>query len=363
MEKITLIIPTYNRPDFLRRILAYYADKSLKYKIIVVDSSSDENREKNKEIIGFFHNLSVDFYHYQSDVHPNDKIFRVLGNVSSEYCVICADDDFITLKGIESAMSFLEKNPDFTCVHGNYLQFRLRNDRNKQPKFFWKELYSCKSLTSEDPVERIQHYFPDCCPTFYAVHRTSFLSIIFKEYMDHDLGGAFGELLLSSLTLAHGKVKCMDSIYAFRDKGNLPEPCKLEYFHNVKDYLENGTYLEKHSMFQNCLVRHLSKNSKLSGDELKKILDDSMSSYIKRYHENTPQKILYFMNYFRFPLGIIQMARKIYGRVFIPMKSEIPESTYHDDTREIKKYVIKYAVSTYSEDTLNTVRTTKNPAQ
>jgi len=52
----TIIIPTYNRPDYLRRILSYYNEYGRDYNIIVADSSSDENKKMNKETISLLSN-------------------------------------------------------------------------------------------------------------------------------------------------------------------------------------------------------------------------------------------------------------------------------------------------------------------
>ena len=45
----TIIIPTYNRSDYLRRILSYYNE-------YVADSSSDETKKMNKETISSLSN-------------------------------------------------------------------------------------------------------------------------------------------------------------------------------------------------------------------------------------------------------------------------------------------------------------------
>ena len=46
---ITILIPTYNRPGYLKRMLGYYNDFGVVYNIIVADGSSDEIKMVNKE--------------------------------------------------------------------------------------------------------------------------------------------------------------------------------------------------------------------------------------------------------------------------------------------------------------------------
>ena len=52
-EIYTIIIPTYNRPKYLERILSYYNGFKENYNIIVADSSLNENKEINKKMFYF----------------------------------------------------------------------------------------------------------------------------------------------------------------------------------------------------------------------------------------------------------------------------------------------------------------------
>lgn len=58
---ITILIPTYNRPEYLKRVLGYYADYQVACDIIVADSSSDENKELNRGAISSFSNIDISY--------------------------------------------------------------------------------------------------------------------------------------------------------------------------------------------------------------------------------------------------------------------------------------------------------------
>ncbi len=59
MKNLTLVIPTYNRPQFLQRILEYYNNCKVHFKIIVVDSSTPLNKKLNKKISAFLPKLDI----------------------------------------------------------------------------------------------------------------------------------------------------------------------------------------------------------------------------------------------------------------------------------------------------------------
>jgi len=126
----TIIIPTYNRPKYLERILSYYNGFEENYNIIIADSSSDKNKKINKKIISLFSNLKIlclNNYSYKINLYY--KIADTLNYVNTKYSVLCADDDFIITNGLSQSVAFLEKNSDFSVVEqGRFISFYIKNN-------------------------------------------------------------------------------------------------------------------------------------------------------------------------------------------------------------------------------------------
>jgi hypothetical protein len=51
-SRYTLVIPTFNRPAHLRRLLGYMAARRFEYPIRVLDSSGDDALAQNRETVG-----------------------------------------------------------------------------------------------------------------------------------------------------------------------------------------------------------------------------------------------------------------------------------------------------------------------
>ena len=101
MSNFSLIIPTYNRPNRLRRLLDYHNKYGKNFKIIIGDTSTDENKLQNKKNISVFSNLDILYLdHYSSKVNPFHKFADMVNYVKKKYCVLCVDGDFIILNGI-----------------------------------------------------------------------------------------------------------------------------------------------------------------------------------------------------------------------------------------------------------------------
>ena len=238
IPKFTIIIPTYNRSKYLKRILNYYNKYERNFKIIVADSSSDENKRVNKKNISLLSFLDIQYIDkYASKINPYDKWCNVLNYVKTKYALFCADDDFIIPNGIKKSIDFLEKNADFSCAQGHYISFYLGNNLQKK-EFVFKPSYTYyNSITSDNVKDRLFSNFVNYMQTIYAVHRTNLLKMIFEESAKYTNDNRFGELLASMLDLVYGKVKKLDILYSAREVivGSDGQRDK-----NMKDFIRDG---------------------------------------------------------------------------------------------------------------------------
>lgn len=353
----TIIIPTYNRPGYLRRILNYYNGYGENYNIIVADSSSDENKRINKKNISSVSNLNILYLNnYSTGINPTHKITDALNYVNTKYCVFCADDDFITPNGIKQSVEFLEKNPDFTVAHGYYISFYLKTDDRKKQKFCWQPIYPYKSITFPDAKSRLNFHSSNyTIPTFYGVHRTDFLKMIYKETTKFTDDYRFGELLPSMLTLVYGKMKHLDVFYAARENipGSTGQNCE-----NLSDFIKACTYDEKYAKFRDCLATHLTKKSQLDLEEAKSVIDDAMAAYMRRYISNKThykgiliQKMANILDNLRLPNWVDDRIRTSYSRLFVPKQRNVfpifsdTSSKHYDDFNKIRLQVLSYSKS------------------
>ena len=138
MINCNIIIPTFNRPAYLRRVLSYYDSLEKKLKVIIADSSSNENKALNRSIISSISNLDIQYVDtYSTQINPHHKMADMVNYAQERYCVFCADDDFVTPNGIKQSVDFLEKNPDFAVAQGQYIAFYLEGEAGKKQKFYW----------------------------------------------------------------------------------------------------------------------------------------------------------------------------------------------------------------------------------
>lgn len=330
-NKVTVIIPTFNRCIHLRRILSYYQLYVPDVKILIADASSNYNQETNGKFISSFSNSNILHLNYPSDIAPLLKYRDAMDHVNTQYIVFCADDDFITPNGIDQSVDFLEKNPDYTVAHGYYIDYE--QDKIKRQQFSWFPLYFCPSVTLPDVVERFRTHFLNYYPTFYGVHRTDFMKMIFDETEKHTDDEIFAELLPSMLSAIYGKLKRLDLFYAAREYSGTSGGATTK---KIPQFIEEGTYEYKYVRFRDCLKHHLLANSNLTEVQTVKVIDDTMHMYcsISEWRSHKQEEKL--------------KALSIYDKLFLPSEKlkerlrsflEEPSSKYYDDFDKIRKHV------------------------
>lgn len=349
----TLVIPTYNRYPFLLRLLRFYKSYNYPFKIIVLDSSSD--LLELEELKSLLAHERITYQDFDSNIFPDEKIARGLEYVKTPYAALCADDDFITLNGINQSVAFLEKNPDFTVAHGHYISFWIKTGKKAKQQFCWQPIYPYKSILFSDEKSRLHFHFSNYCPNFYAVYRTDFLKMILKETIKFADEPVFGELLLSMLALIYGKMKRLDVLYAARE--NIPGSAATTY-ENLKDFIRAGTYDEKYARFRDCLAMHLSRKSQLNTEESKSVVDESMAAYMGKYFGPTNYKDVLInktrdiLDYLRLPDWIHDGIRSMYRKLFLSKQFrlndflsslDVPSSKYYNDFNTIRSHVLSYS--------------------
>lgn len=360
ISKCTILIPTFNRPEYLRRILSYYNGFEENYNIIVADSSSDESKLVNKKNMSTFLNLDIQHIDkYPLKIETSHKINDALNYVNAKYCVFCADDDFIIPNGIRQSVSFLENNSDFSCAHGHYISFCLRATKKGRQQFLFRFLYPSKQINFPEARYRLFYHLSNYqIPTFYAVHRTDLVKIIFKDTVKFTDDCRFGELLPTMLTLIYGKMKMLDVLYSVREKNYcLVRPVRKSF----NNFIKIGTYDRKYNKFKNCLAEHLIKNSRMNSDEAKELIDKAMTEFLSKYYPKNfkhffVSKMNNFFNPLNLPEPIDRNIRMLYRKIFTTkdhfnelkeMNNFIkiiknPHSKYFNDFEKISNHLSLY---------------------
>ena len=265
-SNLTLIVPTYDRPELLEKTLAFVC-KLTDMPIIVADGSSGSTSQKNSDIcrrVG--HNIKYFCQPVAEDPigKTNNYRARVLEAVSlveTPYVAMCADDDLILPGFAQRCAEFLDDNPDYIACHGSYLGF----SKSLTGLDINTIVYDGPSIDGSEVATRLMQLYSNYEATFYAVYRTAVQKKLL-ECMPSDLERFLMlETTQSAATAISGKVKRLEGIYYLRNLGVPPHARDVEGWNQwmAQDFPE----------FYACFTKHRERMLALASRQAGKAFD------------------------------------------------------------------------------------------
>jgi glycosyltransferase domain-containing protein len=276
---ISLIIPTYNRPQFLRRSLRYYRQERFTHKLTVADSSSPAVAAANAEQVASVKDvLEIDHLVYPSTTPFNAKLIQALEAIDTKYIAFCGDDDFITPKGIEQAAAYLEAHDDYSIASGHVSVITAHADTNGDPRYGLRSsAYSQRTIDDDDAASRLRDHLANYSTTFYSLHRRFQLICNMRQTHEATRDYRFGELLPSCLSLIQGKAICLDVLYMVRQMITDSTAGKTSSW---TDLLSEDDYPERYNLFRNCLAKALENVVHLDQQDATEAVTKAFRAYL-----------------------------------------------------------------------------------
>lgn len=254
MQNLTLVIPTFNRPGHLSRLLSYYAGKNPEFSILVLDSSEPEIQSANSELLRRFAG-KAQHMGFPGTIRPSQKLAEGLQHVGTPYAALCADDDIVFPEALGHALDFLGSHPDYVCCDGIYLNFGAsKGEINLSVE------YGSRSIEAEHPGARVFRLFQRYESLFYAVYRTPDMRDLFSFIKDIP-SYHFQELFQAAGTVLKGKTHRLAEFYAARQDCVTAEPTreKWQTFYWFAD--NNLEFLQHYQGYRDELWRFYDKFS------------------------------------------------------------------------------------------------------
>lgn len=208
----TLVIPTFNRPELLKKIIQYYRDRAPWIDLLVLDSSRTEVARQNAAALSLF-GAGVSHVVFPQDVAVVSKLSEGLALVRTPTVSFCADDDLVFPQGLSEAIAFLRDHHDYVGAHGLYLNFRT-----ERRDVFLSNEYSGPSIEATHSGARVFQLCQKYESLFYAVFRTTDARGIYAALTAISTIH-FQELFQSVAAVIQGKAKRLPVIYGARRSG------------------------------------------------------------------------------------------------------------------------------------------------
>ena len=222
-KNFSLVITTFNRPDYLSRILSYLHFKEAKFKVIVSDASEQSVQTANSGNIETYRKQGLDVTHLsirdKADIY--ESMLEGVRIVDTEYMQLMADDDFIIPEVSLKLIGFLERNETFTAAIGSFIYFTTHNNQAFGRVRSFSETTMVKYSREEDSaMDRVLASLQkpaDSALTTYAVMKSQAAKNAYEKALSIDgLNHKQTETLISHLVHTGGKVKVIPEVGGLR---------------------------------------------------------------------------------------------------------------------------------------------------
>jgi glycosyltransferase domain-containing protein len=346
----TVLIPTRNRPDRLKRLLTYLSDKKETSKIIIADGSDPEALSINQQTIselkiGTLQHL-IPATQEQSQIFA--RIRTALSHVDTPLIAMIADDDFVLPDALREGSRFLAANPDFLAVTGQGVGCTL----DGTGKIIETSVYQQTDCRGNSAVERLRAYGSIGTSVFYQLRRTSYLHALFDVVGDFTIpdDAPIFEAIDKLMSVASGKVAKLDRLFMVRElksaisatsevslKGRLATVLAPNFPQNLSTMIAIG---------ENFLIKEGVSKREAEG-EIVQYISDYLRSSVFRARVSERQHIvsqikerLFYLHPYNFPAWLSYRLSK--DKWLTPAVRQHLISSDIEHLRSIKGYIDLY---------------------
>ena len=135
-SQVTLVITTFDRPDYLEDCLASVQDQTLTgFRLVVLDNASAADYSG---ALDRFRELPMSYVRNETNIGAAGNIGKAMRRYSdSKYLVVFHDDDMMHPRMLEWQLDVLEANPEIQFVSTGYAEF---DDGDAPPRVIWENI-------------------------------------------------------------------------------------------------------------------------------------------------------------------------------------------------------------------------------
>ncbi len=214
MSELTLVMLTYNRPQYALRQAKIWANNSFVH-LLILDGSSVANE-------AIINSAYSNVEYVQKPINIQERLALASKMIRTEFAAIIGDDDIFLESGLQACVDELKLNSSLVACLGSALSFVPRGDT-----VYFDHIYEGarkRSILFDDTADRIDHHFKEYFPTtVYAVIRTN----VWKNAMLVASKAQYScvylsELLFELSVTLQGKSKVISRLMWLRSDENPP---------------------------------------------------------------------------------------------------------------------------------------------
>jgi glycosyltransferase involved in cell wall biosynthesis len=165
---VTIAIPTYNRPQMLRRALAAVAAQTYPHLDVIVADNHSAGTEA-AQVVGEFTAVipNLRYVRHERNIGAIENFFYLLSVAHGEYFMWLADDDEVSPNYVAALSELLDRDPGAASAAGHWQLMRSESDGQLMPT---------SAFPQRSALQRVLRFiWRSDDAFFYALHRTAVL--------------------------------------------------------------------------------------------------------------------------------------------------------------------------------------------
>lgn len=276
LPKLTLIVPTYERQEFVRRLIHYWADKG-PY-IIVLDGSHRPIESKVAARFG----PKVRYIHGPASIYK--RLERALDLIETEFVALAGDDEFYIPSAVEACITELERDEALVACCGRAVGFTPNNFQVSG--FAQYPRMAGYKLTADRPSVRLVQHMGNYVPTLvYAICRSGVWKTALKYSIQIEFPFfAAGELQFQMCLAFAGKSKVIPELMWLRSHNENGKVRGTDLSLNeqlqISDWWNDSTKVSEHEQFISIMSHCFNELLPNQRDDLRQIVVAAVGEYL-----------------------------------------------------------------------------------
>ncbi len=293
LNDLTIIIFSYNRHEWLKRIISYWSNYDVK--LLVLDGSEKKLEKQH------VNSKNTRYIHDQRGLY--ERLLSSSDYIDTKFVILSSDDEFYLPSALLSCVKFLSKNKTYSSCQGLAIGFGRRKSNKEvygfQQYIEFRDL--CFNLDQGDVLNRLRRHFTNYTMAHtWSVIRYEKWKIISKCIFnkEYNFCGVW-EMQLEFLVMVSGKTKIIPELMWLRNnevpgvRGTSPS---MSYDISLKDWWRGKHYKKEKKDFlfrmkKACDELLIYDNFKFS----EKTVKDIFECYL--YKKRPQKKFFRFYNF------------------------------------------------------------------
>ncbi|NLW03770.1 MAG: TIGR00180 family glycosyltransferase [Pseudomonadaceae bacterium] len=288
LQKVTVVIPSYNRQSYLLRQIAYWHGSGVK--LVILDGTANPLPSSVLSII----QGRQDVCYLYLPISIEERLNQAEKHIRTDFVISLSDDEFFLKDALSKIVTELEEDPELAGCIGQSLGFDV-DPASSTVLFRPGYQHWNYSATHSMPEDRLQYAMnPYSAATCYGVLRSKVWKAGWGDVLKSSCAYT-PEIFQVMTTYILGKYKAIDQLFWLCSYENAPVVTSgwsrdyrfHEWWNDPKAKNEKQFFLDK---LQNLIIT----NHDMDKDEALRMINSSISCYlnfiIDYYHQTFAQR-------------------------------------------------------------------------